>query len=53
MPTNELWSTTWSRLHALYKPGFGLPGEFYGDGAVYAAELDRIWRAGWLFTAHT
>jgi glycine betaine monooxygenase A len=49
----ESWPTTWSRLRALCQPGFGLPGEFYGDDTVYAAELDKIWRAGWLFAAHT
>lgn len=27
----------------------GLPGEFYRSDAVYAAELDRVWRAAWLF----
>src|SRR4029077_8394594 len=27
--------------------------EFYGNGAVYASELDKIWRSGWLFAAHT
>src|SRR5258706_10991958 len=51
--SNESWPITWSRLHALYQPGFGLPGEFYGDETVYLAELDKIWRAGWLFAAHT
>lgn len=53
MPSNESWPETWSRLHALYKPGYGLPGEYYGNNEVYAAELDAIWRAGWLFAAHT
>jgi Rieske 2Fe-2S family protein len=28
---------------------FTLPGEFYTSEVVYAAELDRIWRAAWLF----
>jgi Rieske 2Fe-2S family protein len=47
------WHDTWAALHADYRPGHGLPGGFYGDPDVYAAELDRVWRAGWLFAGHT
>jgi len=53
MYDNESWPTTWSRLQASYEPGLGLPGEFYSDATVYAAELDKVWRSGWLFAAHT
>jgi Rieske 2Fe-2S family protein len=52
MPSTEPWPTKWLRLQAHYEPGYGLPGDFYGDDAVYHAELDTIWRAGWLFAAH-
>src|ERR1041384_5724532 len=34
------------------QPGFALPGEFYSDETVYRADLDRIWRTGWLFAGH-
>lgn len=34
-------------------PGYSLPGEFYASDAVYRAEVDRIWRRGWLFVGHT
>jgi Rieske 2Fe-2S family protein len=40
-------------LIAAREPGYGLPGEFYSSEAVYRAELERIWRRGWLFVAHT
>ncbi len=30
-----------------------MPQQFYGDAAVYQADLDRIWRQGWLFAGHT
>ncbi len=30
-----------------------LLGEFYRDEEVYRADLDRIWRTGWLFAAHS
>jgi Rieske 2Fe-2S family protein len=40
-------------LIAAREPGYSLPGEFYSSGTVYRAELERIWRRGWLFVAHT
>jgi Rieske 2Fe-2S family protein len=33
--------------------GYSLPGEFYSSDFVYRAELERIWRRGWLFVGHT
>ena len=42
-----------SDVIASRKAGYSLPGEFYASDAVYQAELDRIWRRGWLFVAHT
>jgi len=32
---------------------WSLPGEFYSESSVYEAELDAIWRSGWLFIAHS
>ena len=40
-------------LIASRKPGHGLPGMFYTDESVYQADLDRIWRKGWLFVGHS
>jgi len=37
---------------AEYRPGWSLPGAFYSDEAVYRADLERIWQAGWLFAGH-
>jgi len=34
-------------------PGHGLPRGFYHDELVYRAEMDFIWRAGWLFAGHS
>ena len=33
--------------------GCSLPGGFYSDELVYRAELDAVWRRGWLFVGHT
>src|SRR4051794_6285796 len=35
------------------RPGWSLPGAFYTDEAVYRADLERIWRRGWLFAGHS
>jgi Rieske 2Fe-2S family protein len=35
------------------RPGWSLPRALYTDDAVYRADLDRIWRRGWLFAGHT
>ncbi len=35
------------------RPGWTLPGQFYSDEAVYEADLERIWRRGWLFAGHS
>ena len=40
-------------LIASRQAGYGLPGGFYSDELVYQAELDSIWRRGWLFVGHT
>ena len=39
-------------LVASRRTGYGLPRAFYHDPALYQQELDRIWRQGWVFTAH-
>lgn len=39
-------------LIASRQPGYGLPRAFYHDPALYQAELDVIWRGGWLFAGH-
>lgn len=40
-------------LAAEYRPGWSLPGPFYSDDVVYRADLERIWRTGWLFAGHS
>ncbi|QDT74153.1 aromatic ring-hydroxylating oxygenase subunit alpha [Lacipirellula limnantheis] len=40
-------------LAARRKPGYTMPGELYGNPLVYRAELEQIWRRGWLFVGHT
>ena len=42
-----------ANLVAARQEGFSLPGNFYSDELVYRAELERIWRSGWLFVGHT
>src|SRR5262245_27233027 len=42
-----------AELVASRQEGFSLPGNFYSDELVYRAELERIWRSGWLFVGHT
>ncbi len=32
---------------------FGLCREFYQSELIYRADLDRIWRRGWLFAGHS
>jgi Rieske 2Fe-2S family protein len=35
------------------RPGWSLPGEFFSGDAIYRADVERIWRQGWLFAGHT
>jgi Rieske 2Fe-2S family protein len=35
------------------RAGYGLPGEFYSDELVYRADLEQIWKPGWLFAGHS
>jgi Rieske 2Fe-2S family protein len=39
-------------LVAARRPGWSLPREFYTDEAIYRADLERIWKHGWLFAGH-
>ena len=34
-------------------PGHGLPRPFYHDALLYRAEMQTIWRQGWLFAGHS
>ena len=36
-----------------HTPGWTLPAPYYLDEAVFAAELDTVFRSGWLFAGHT
>lgn len=40
-------------LVAQRRPGYTLPGEFYSSDAVYRAEIEKVWRRGWLFVGHS
>ena len=40
-------------LLASRRAEFGLHREFYQSELIYRADLDRIWRRGWLFAGHT
>ena len=46
------WQTV-RDLVARREPGYTMPGELYHNPLVYRAELERIWRRGWLFVGHT
>jgi Rieske 2Fe-2S family protein len=35
------------------RPGWSLPRDFYFDEEVYRADLDTVWRRGWLFAGHS
>ena len=37
---------------AAYRPGWSLPRPFHRDEAIYRADIERIWRRGWLFAGH-
>ena len=41
-----------SSFLAAYRPGWSLPRPFYGPETVYRADLEHIWRKGWLFAGH-
>ena len=35
------------------RAGWALPGGFYSDETLYRADLNRVWRTGWLFAGHS
>ncbi|MGH2405657.1 MAG: aromatic ring-hydroxylating oxygenase subunit alpha [bacterium] len=41
------------RLAPHYRQGYGFPRAFYHDPELYDAEIDAIWRRGWLFAVHS
>jgi Rieske 2Fe-2S family protein len=41
-----------SSFLAAYRPGWSLPRPFYGHETVYRADLEHIFRKGWLFAGH-
>jgi Rieske 2Fe-2S family protein len=36
-----------------HQPGWSLPGRFLIDPIVYRADLESVWRRGWLFAGHS
>ncbi len=40
-------------LIASRQPEHGLPRAFYHDDLVYQADLETVWRQGWLFAGHS
>src|SRR5205807_2403453 len=50
---NSTAGGTIDSLIARYRPGWSLPGGFYSERAAYRADIDQIWRRGWLFGAHS
>ncbi|MEO6183657.1 MAG: aromatic ring-hydroxylating dioxygenase subunit alpha [Verrucomicrobiota bacterium] len=40
-------------LLAECRPGWALPGKFHSNETIYRADLDWIWRTGWLFAGHS
>jgi len=36
-----------------HRSGWSLAGPFYSEADIYRADLDRIWRRGWLFAGHS
>ncbi len=35
------------------RPGWSLPREFYSDEPIYRADIEHLWRSGWLFAGHS
>ena len=51
MNANEL--VILNQLLASRQPNHGLPRPFYHDELLYQAEMEAIWRQGWLFAGHS
>ncbi len=53
LPLNADEISTLKALLDSRQPGHGLPRPFYHDELLYRAEMDAIWRQGWLFAGHS
>jgi Rieske 2Fe-2S family protein len=45
-----------TRLESLLsscRPGWSLPREFYSEEELYRADVECVWRTGWLFAGHS
>src|SRR5262245_25006527 len=51
--SRSVHATTLGSLAVQYRPGWSLPGGFYSDPEVYRLDVERVWRSGWLFAAHS
>jgi Rieske 2Fe-2S family protein len=52
-PLTTRENTKVADLVASRQAGYTLPRDFYCDELVYRAELESIWRRGWLFVGHS
>jgi Rieske 2Fe-2S family protein len=50
---NDAAQTHLQELIAAHRPGWSLPRDFYCAESVYRADLERIWRSGWLLAGHS
>ena len=50
---SKLHGGTLEALLAGCRPGRSLPGEFFRDQRIYQFDVERVWRAGWLFAGHS
>src|SRR5438128_8788948 len=50
---NGVWADFLESLMQNCRPGWSLPRDCYVNEMVYQADLERIWRRGWLFAGHT
>ncbi len=51
--THNAHTTAVRHLMSAHRRGYALPRAFYHDPVLYEAEIDAIWRRGWLFAAHS
>ena len=51
--TNRSAGEQLTQLIADRREGHGLARDFYLDPDIYEAEIEKIWRQGWLFAAHS
>jgi Rieske 2Fe-2S family protein len=53
LPLNSQDLASLKKLLDSRQPGHGLPRQFYHDELLYRAEMEYIWRQGWLFAGHS